>query len=257
MDSRSPPSRPPVSLWPVSLAAIVLTLVVGGLIFWALTIRACQETPDHWGAGAMNTLAAPLQRIAAAFRPGVQVSSIAYSSIGQLNNQAKLVVLTADISVDLQKHIHTSILWGYVGLGTTTVELRALDNQVQYIIPLDSLRIQGFTFNPLARQLTLHVPPPVLDTDMVSVQSDPSKIFFQREDTGWSQIDRLRGTFLREEAAKDLRPRVIEEAEHPLLLAQARANARKLLTGRLMELLGPALRPGVTLNVEFDDAAHG
>jgi hypothetical protein len=243
-------------LWPGVMLAAFLALVAGVVIVAVSIVHSCAETPRRTMEAVLEPASQALARIAGAFKPEVQFNTTITSAIGKLSDQGKLVVLTAEVNVEVKKKITTATLWGYVYLGTTSAELKAEGNQVQYYIPLDKLSLQHLSYDPHIQCLIVQLPAPKLDERMVSVQSDPSRVFYL-ESTGWSQIDRLRGSYLHDEAQRDLLPSVLKEGQHPLLLERAKRNAHDLVSARFQELLSAVLRPGVTVEVVFNEPAPG
>ena len=71
-------------------------------------------------------------------------------------------------------------------------------------------------------------PDPVLDEDMVDVQSDPSKIKIKTNVGRW-RLDSKSGRFLRNQVRKSLREKVIAEGKKDMLIELARRNAKSVL----------------------------
>ena len=134
-------------------------------------------------------------------------------------------------------------------LGTTTVALRARDNRVQYYVPLTNITKGDFKYDETHKRLVFRVSSPVLDKDLVEVQSDPSKIEV-RTDIGWARFDKFSGQFLREQAQRDLRPAVLEEGNNSLYIDKAKINARESLK-KLLEPLASKLKDDVELEIDF------
>jgi hypothetical protein len=218
--------------WPVAIAACVITaiLVVGHVV------RSC--TP----AG-----------IAKAIRPEFKSTYITTmnSCTTKLNAQAKLVVLQAEVEVNIVKTDEKIFEIGGlpIPLGTTTVHLRCHGNKVQYYVPLDKVGAHDFSYHPDNHQLVLRVPLPVLDESIVEVQSDPTKIELRTE-VGWARLDSRSGKALRELAMRELRSAVIHEGRQDFHAAVAKMHAEK----KLLQFLSPLaaqLREGVTNAIEF------
>lgn len=185
--------------------------------------------------------------LAQAFQPKVNVNTVIYTTLSNMVNQSKLVVLSTQINVDLTKS-NEKVIWG-MPLGTTTVTVRALDNRVQYYVPLTNISKDDFRYDDVHKRLTLRVPAPRIDEDLVEVQSDPSKIEF-RTDVGWARLNSRSGQFLRDQAQRELRPAIVREGNNSLYLDKAKANARESLK-KLLEPLGTKLKEDVEVEVEF------
>lgn len=189
--------------------------------------------------------------LAGAFKPEIQTTTLLQSTLTNLQRQPKLVVLTFSCDVMVTKHTQTNTLWGLAYLGTTTVKIRAAQNKAQYYIPLDQLRIDHWRYIPQQQTLLVIVPTPRLDDQIVQVQIDPSLIEIQT-DYGWTQIDRLKGDFLRDQARSDLRPAVLMEGSKVMYQELAAENAEKVLRRLFTEQLAPSLQPGVKIMIRFE-----
>ena len=99
------------------------------------------------------------------------------------------------------------------------------------------------------KRLTLRIPAPRLDEDLVEVQSDPGKIEFRTE-VGWARFDSRSGQFLRDQAQKELRPAIVREGNSSLYIDKAKMNARESLK-KLLEPMASKLKEDVELEVEF------
>ena len=187
----------------------------------------------------------------ALFKVNTSYSSAVASTIGDLKREQKLVVLSVPITVML-KRVSEKNLGGFLPLGTTELMMVVDDNRVQYVLRLDQLKAEDFTLDAGKKTITVRVPPPELDIDMVSVQSDPAKIHVMTN-VGWASLDSSSGEKLRELARRELRETVIGEGMRPFIQEQAKQSAelnmRKLLTPLIR-----TLEDGVELKIEFKGA---
>jgi hypothetical protein len=231
-----PPSRPKNAgvAWAIAFAVVAVTAIAAV----AFMFREC--SPAHIAQVTSTGLAQ-------AFQPRVNVNTIIYTTLSNMVSQSKLVVLSTHINVDLTKS-NEKVIWG-LPLGTTTVKVRALDNVVQYYVPLTNISKGDFRYDDVHKRLTLRVPAPRLDEDLVEVQSDPAKIEFRTE-LGWARLDSRSGQFLREQAQKELRPAIVHEGNNVLYLDKAKSNARESLK-KLLEPMAGQLKEDVELEVEF------
>jgi hypothetical protein len=239
---RSPAAGGRSWAWPLATLLMVVVVCAAALGGYALyrfsnAVASVTDLPTRMVSG-----------LAAAFRPTVNVQTTIVTAIGALKSNPKLVVLTADVTAEVHKASSTS--WGLVYLGTTSVDIRTEGNQVQYYVPLDTLGSSDFEYDPEHKRLTVTVPAPLLDQDMVSVQSDPQRIDVQTS-VGWAKLDRWSGAPLRDAAMKDLRRAVILAGNHPLLRTQARVNAQEQIKEKIAGPLTSALVPGVEIAVKF------
>lgn len=220
--------------WPIAFSLVAITAIAAV----AFIFHECSP------ARLSRTIAGGL---AQAFQPQVNVNSVVYTTLSNMVNQSKLVVLTTQINVDMTK-ADEKVVWG-IPLGTTKVMLRALDNRVQYYVPLTNITKKDFRYDDVHKRLTVSVPAPVLDRDLIEVQSDPGKIEF-RTDVGWARFNSRSGQFLRDQAQRDLRPALIREGRNPLYIDKAKTNARESLK-KLLEPIAAHLKEEVELEVEF------
>jgi hypothetical protein len=220
--------------WAIAFAMVGITAIA------AITFMFRECSPAHLAQIASSGLAQ-------AFQPRVNVNTVIYTTLSNMVSQSKLVVLNTHINVDLTKS-NEKVIWG-VPLGTTTVKVRALDNIVQYYVPLTNISKADFKYDDVHKRLTLRVPAPRLDEDLVEVQSDPGKIEF-RTDVGWARLDSRSGQFLREQAQKELRPAIVREGNSSIYIDKAKTNAKESLK-KLLEPMATRLKEDVELELEF------
>ncbi|GMV90801.1 MAG: hypothetical protein AMXMBFR82_05790 [Candidatus Hydrogenedentota bacterium] len=241
---------------PWAIAAVLITaIVVVGFLVYSVTYRLPREAATV----AVDTVEKTVNRmselptgIAAAFKPNVNVNTTIHRAVDDLKQEAKLVVMTAGVDVEVQKTSEKAILWDYLQLGDTSVRLRAQDNKVQYYIPVAELSRDNFEYDAEAGAVCLHLPEPVLDTDFVDVQSNPDLYQVQTE-VGWGRLEMYSGRYLEDEARRTLRGTVLEEGDSELLRERARKEAEQVVTAMLSNLVS-GLREDVAFRVEFDVA---
>jgi len=230
------PRRSAPWVWP--LAIVLICAMAFGLLYRCMRI-----------SGEVATKVA--DRLAVAFKPTVSFSTVLYSSLDHLTRESKLVVLTAEVTVQIEKESQSE--WKVFGMaiprGTTRVLLRAPGNKVQFVVPLQGVKAEDFRYDSMRKRLVLSVPSPVVDPEVVEVQNDPSKIEL-KTDVGWGRLDRYSGQFLRDQARQELRPTVIQEASQEYLQSKAQTNAIQALK-KMLEPLAADLQPGVELDIEF------
>lgn len=190
--------------------------------------------------------------LGSAFKPTVNYTTLISGAVGRLQQESKLVVLRAEVAAEVTKESQKmQRLFGYdLDLGTTTVRVRARENQVQFFIPLSSLSDKSFEYRAREKRLVFRAPTPRLDTNLVEVQSDPAKIEVDTQ-VGWARLDTYSGQFLRDEAKRALRPAVLAVANNELLTDKAKLAARESLQALLRPVSG-ALLEGVEFLVEFE-----
>jgi hypothetical protein len=222
--------------WPAAICIIVLAFLgLAGFVF-----KSCQNQP-----------AQVVETVAKALQPQINVNTIIQTSLDRLRDESKLVVYTADIAVMVTKYSEKKIAYGKVDLGTTTVRVRAAGNKAQIIVPLKALAASDFRYNETDRHLTVTVPAPRVDEELVEVQTDPDYYEVQTE-VGWARLNKFSGEFLREQARRDLRPAVILEASQPRIINLARKSAEEKIAA-LLEPSLKSLEPNAIVTVRFKD----
>jgi hypothetical protein len=177
--------------------------------------------------------------------PSYSNSTIIQTSATRLRQEAKLVVLSADITVEVTR-TSSKIVWDLLDFGDTVATVRTRGNRAQYFVALD--KITEKDFNVRGSSLHVTVPEPRVDESIVEVQTDPNQIEV-RTQVGWARLDKRSGELARAEARKSLRQAIISEAKAPRYAEEARDSARKKIAGLLNPLV---TQMGVTnLTVEF------
>ena len=200
------PGRKKVSaLWAFTLVIIVLIL-----------------TFDYWGISVLETA----ENIIRPERK-VTIDSIIYSTIGELKKESKIVVMTGEVNLSV-KRSHTKF-FSRLNLGTTAVEVLVPKNKVQYVIPTNAISEESFRWNDETGEVSIEIPTPVIDEEIVEIQSDPSLIKVRKE-IGWGRLESRSGEFLERQIRQDLRSLVIEEGKgNKLMLEQAKKNAEEVI----------------------------
>jgi hypothetical protein len=254
----APPAPKGSSAWAWPLALVLVTLIgVGGLLIYK-AVNAPTEMIERSGRIVGKTIDETRQivgqvyeKIREGLRPNVNYRTLIISQFSQLSARPKLVVLTETLSVEVVKRSEKSVLWGLLNLGDTVVRLKAYGNKVQFYIPISEIRPEDFSYDPAAKKLVVRVPAPVLDRDVVEVQSDPSKIEVETK-VGWARLSRYSGKSLETRAREALREEVLGAADSPPIREMATLEARKALTALFHDLAG-SLQDGVTLVFEFQE----
>lgn len=235
------------SLWPLALTAVFIAILIAGTVI-VLRVISLGEKIGESAANAPGKIASTL---ADAFRPKVSFTTTINSTLQSLKNDPKLVVLTASVSVEVTKLSEKNAFWGYVDLGKSQVRIKAYGNKVQYFVPMLNFSETNIVYDDFHKRVVVTVPPPQFDTEMVDVQSDPSRMEMET-DLGWGRLDKFSGQFLRDQARTDLRPAVIREGRSELLQEKARSNARMAIK-KMLEPMAKSLKPNIEVWVLFDD----
>lgn len=162
-----------------------------------------------------------------------------YSAVEQIRQESKLVVMSTELAVSCTlSSDRVAEIWGIpLHMGTTTVRLTASGNKVQYVIPVESIHADLFSWDEVRRVVRLKVPEPVLDETLVEIQSNPDKMSVSVETTG-VRLKAFSGKQLEEDLRRQLRDLVLQEARRqPLLQERAKAHAGEVLRTWLERLL--------------------
>lgn len=172
------------------------------------------------------------------FATEVNITNISYHFLEKVRKESKLVVMTAEVSVNIERSSKKikKILWVHLNLGTTVVEIKIPGNKVQYILPVDHMSADDFKFDSETRELTVLIPSPIIDKEIVEVQNDPAKITVRKQ-IGWGRLQEYSGKYLEKRIKADLRNEVIKAARSELLVEKARENAITTVTNLIKNLL--------------------
>ena len=213
------------------------TLILCGTIFGITTV-----------VSGLFVITTGMNSTSNALRPQVTYSTAIASTIGQLNRESKLVVLTVPVNVSIYKK--SEKWWAGLPMGTTEVLMIVPDNKVQYVMTLEAISEKNFTFDEAGKKLIFRAPAPQLDMEMVDIQSNPEEIKV-RTNVGWARLDRSSGEGLRKSARAELREAVLAEGNKPFLQEQARQTGELHLRQLLMPLMR-SLSEDVDLQIEFE-----
>jgi hypothetical protein len=198
-------------------------------------------------AGTLFTINRMFMRATKSLAPSYTNSTVVQTSVNRLRQEAKLVVLSADVTVEVTR-TSSKILFDRLDFGDTVTTVRTKGNRAQYFVDLNGIKESDFRLSTDGRNLVVTVPQPRVDESIVEVQSDPSQMEVQTK-VGWLRTDKRSGELTRDEAKKALREAVVAEARSQIYVDLARKNAQDKVAG----LLNPLVKQlGVTnLTVEF------
>ena len=208
---------------PVRLGLVVLIV---SLIIFFMFCRGCQF----------------LER---GFDPSSKITQVIAASVESLHRKAELVV--CQLRVTASVHLSQATHWAYIYWGTTTADVTSVGNRVQYIVPLKHITSRDFSYNAFTNTLTCYFPQPVVDTSVVQVQPDRSKIIVHGS-SGWALFNK--GS-LEREAKAELHEAIILQAQKKFLSPLVLSKARQTLHAFLKVLL-EAIKPGLHVCVRFE-----
>lgn len=179
--------------------------------------------------------------------PTITNTTIIQSSVTRLQQEAKFVVMTAQINVEVQRTSEKRAFYDLVDFGDTVATVRTRGNKAQYYIDLSQVAESDFKLEANNKRLVVTVPDPRVDEQIVEVQSDPSQIEIQSE-VGWGRLSARSGERVKNEALQALRDAVLSEARSAVYIKLARQNAEEKVAAVLSPL---ASKLGVT-NIVVD-----
>jgi hypothetical protein len=197
--------------------------------------------------GTILTVNRFVNRATKSLMPSYSVTTIIQTSVQKLRQEAKLVVLSADVTVEVTR-TSSKILFDRLDFGDTVTTVRTRGNRAQYSVDLNGIKESDFRLSNGGQNLVVIVPEPRVDESIVEVQSDPDQVEVQTK-VGWLRTDKRSGELTRAEAKKALRDAVIAEAKSQIYVDLARKNAQEKVTA----LINPLVKQmGVTnLTVQF------
>ena len=165
-----------------------------------------------------------LKTLTGGFKTEVNINNITYNFFKATKAESKLVVMTSEVTVVVERSNTKRKLWGYLNLGTTDVELKVPGNKVQYILPVDKMSNDDFNWNQKTGELTVYIPRSIVDKDIIEIQSDPGKISVRKK-IGWGRLEKYSGQYLEKQIKATLRDEVIKAAHNDLLMKEACRNS--------------------------------
>ncbi|MFA6244948.1 MAG: DUF4230 domain-containing protein [Candidatus Hydrogenedentales bacterium] len=245
-------------------AVLIVAIVAAAILAYVFFYRAPKELATgarDLAADALTAAENSAGRLAdglrGAFKTEVNYRTTFLGAIESARESGKLVVYTQTVTAVVAKTSEKTYAIKFIGdikVGDTVTSLRAQGNKVQYFIPLDAIDESDFSYDPEQKCLTVSLPRPVLDKEMVEVQSNPDFIEIQTN-VGWGRLGSYSGAFLEEQAKRELRDAVISEGSKPMLQEKADAEGESLVRTKLLAPLVQALADGVTLKVEYREGA--
>jgi hypothetical protein len=198
-------------------------------------------------AGVLYTVNRSVNRVTKSLMPTYTTTTVIQTSMEKLRQEAKLVVLSADVTVEVTR-TSSKILFERLDFGDTITTVRTKGNRAQYFVDLHGIKERDFKLSNGDKNLVVTVPEPRVDESIVEVQSDPNQMEVQTK-VGWLRTDKKSGELTRAEARKALRDAVISEAKSQIFVDLARKNAQD----KVADLLNPLVKQmGVTnLTVQF------
>jgi hypothetical protein len=195
--------------WPL----VLLLIVVAGFLIASRTITQTSKS----------------------FAPTINNTTIINTSVTRLQQEAKFVVMTANIDVEVRRTSEKRAFYDLVDFGDTVATVRTRGNRAQYVVDLSHITDKNFKLEGENKRLVVSVPDPRVDDKIVEVQSDPSEIEIETE-IGWGRLSARSGQKVRDEAVRALRQAVVDEARSAIYIKLAREHAEEKITDMLAPL---------------------
>lgn len=200
-----------------------------------------------------DTTAGAINQLGSAFKPSVNVSVVVTGVAKELSPTLQLKV--GERLIDAESRYTQDSEWLGIPFGKTVTTLRFDDNRVQYVTDLRNLNVASFQFIGTEEgggALLVSLPRPVLDANMVSIQTDPAKVFVEVDDQ-W-----LNNTFVwmgdgRTEATHLIKTRVEEIGKASPLLREVELEAEPRINALLQQVLNSSLRSNVQVKVMWKE----
>ena len=200
------------------------------------------------GLIVMRTVVTTDHAVGQWFYPQDTLHGVVAAVVESMHRKADLVVCRLHVTAWV--HLSRSTHWLGIYWGTTSAHVTSYGNRVQFVERLGRLTPDDFTYDAARQTLTCRFPPPVLDTGMVQLQPDPSKVVVHGSN-GWALFNR--GSVERKAKAR-LRAAVIVQAQKKFLNPLVRARACRTLKDFLQTVVHP-LAPNLHICVRFSGPA--
>ena len=103
-----------------------------------------------------------------------RIKDVCFCNFTKTTLENKLIVLTHNFDCEINRESHKKI-WNKIPWGSACARVLFKGNKIQYKVPLDSNKIR-VEFNRKSNNIRITTPSVELDHDMVEVQSKPSMI---------------------------------------------------------------------------------
>ena len=186
------------------------------------------------------------------------ITSTLTSALGDLQPQGGLLVGWREIDTLVKFDRETTFgPFGYnIPVGSVHIVLDVPSNRAQYIIPSNGPNDEHWNAEAISESvIMLTLPAPIVNKEVVEVQSDPGKIKVYIDNDWMEHLIPSGGDI--DQAKKLLRQAVIETAQTKPALAEVRIEARQVARKFFSELFTRSLGRPVTVIVQFADEIGG
>ncbi len=221
-----------------STVAIVLSVAIISVVVGCVIVaKSCM---DEMGG------------IAGAFLPQVTVRDAIVYAVRGLDPKFELKVGEREVDAIVERTRETT--WVGIPVGTTVTRVKVMGNRVQYIVPLEAVSKEEsweFVGTEQGGALLVHLPAPVVDSNMVSVQTDPKRIEAEVDDQWLANVFVWQGDGV-DEAKHAIREKVVEQASASAFVREVQSEAAPKIEALLQAALQNSLRSGVQVKVVWE-----
>lgn len=231
-----------VPFWQNKMVAIYLIIIT---LFVMIT--------SVWAVHRVLSITAQLGKVVVESSTNISVFSVAES----LHRQSKLIVQTALITVDqtLEKENVLSLGGFAFEFGSSNLRMVSMGNKVQYYIPMHKISDNDILWDSETETLTIRVPLPTVDSDMIELQDNPRQIIFLGENSWYDWASGNGVPKLTKQAQNNMREYVLRTARTHYYMSLAKENAQRELE-RLLETIVRPINPQARFIVEFKEKSH-
>ncbi len=216
--------------WAFAVVAVVGILAVAGIVWKIVSL------PEKAVDATQETINKTLETAEKILRPKVEINEVIINTLGELHKQSKLVVMSETVDLVMERSSTKKFLWDKLSMGTTVVEMRVRENKVQYILPLEQVTRDSFHWDDSKGEIVIDIPRPVIDRDIVEVQSNPNLIDVRTE-RGWARLKSKSGKFLENQIRGDLRQELIRQGNNEIYLNEAHRKAEAVVRQLIEQLM--------------------
>ena len=231
------------SAWVHFIWASAFVAIFAITAIWVLPLLLVNQAAKT----SIDTVKSGIDALSMALKPSLEVNNVISHTLGELSRDKKLVVMTQTVDAEIAREKPGRAFYDYIPTGTARVRIKALENRVQFYIPLDEIGLDKFQYDPVARTLKIFAPPVKIDRDVVFVQNDPAKLLIEAKGS-WVPILGPNVEELRNEVMADLKNEVIMSANRELVWQEAHRQAYMALDN-FFQMLKASLRDDVKLQI--------
>ncbi len=210
--------------------ALAVVLIIAFFVFSKMYFNAQKDLVSSAGE-ALDGL----------FDVVVEVEHIVYNEIESCKQEAKIVVMSAEVTVT--HRISSRINRPWWPDSYSFAEATFYNNRVQYVISTEALSMSDFSLDKKNNILYISIPKPHIDMDIVEVQHNPNMIEMNSDGNIFHPAD---VEFLETSLLALIRADVLVAGNVEILLRQASINAEEVIQQMYQPLFA---RAGLNIQV--------